>query len=61
MRTFAWIVALNGSLLVEGLATGLPTTGAALGAELTASLLRGWGADPTDLATARTIADGWAD
>jgi len=61
VRTFAWIVALNGSLLVESLATGLPTTGAALGAELTASLLRGWGADPTDLAAARAIADGWAD
>jgi AcrR family transcriptional regulator len=61
VRTFAWIVALNGSLLVEGLATGLPTTGAALGAELTASLLRGWGADPTDLAAARAIADGWDD
>ncbi len=61
VRTFAWIVALNGSLLVEGLATGLPTTGAALGAELTASLLRGWGADPTDLTAARAIADGWDD
>lgn len=58
VRTFAWVVSLNGALLVDGLATGLPTTGSALGAEITAALLRGWGADPSLLADARTVADG---
>ena len=55
-RTFAWVVALNGALLVDGLRTGLPSTGPALGTELTGSLLRGWGAAPDDLRAARAIA-----
>jgi hypothetical protein len=59
VRTIAWTVALNGALLADGLATGLPSTGARLGNELTRSLLRGWGADPHDLAAARTLAEGW--
>jgi AcrR family transcriptional regulator len=46
LRTFAWVVALNGALMADGLTTGLPTTGAALGRELTAGLLVGWGAEP---------------
>jgi AcrR family transcriptional regulator len=46
MRTFAWVVGMNGALLVDGLSTGLPSTGHALGVELTAALLRGWGAAP---------------
>lgn len=53
VRTFAWIVALNGALLVDGIAAGLPTTGALLGEEITDSLLRGWGADPEALDRAR--------
>lgn len=56
LRTFAWVVALNGALLVDGLVTGLPTTGALLGDEITAALLRGWGADPAVLAAARALA-----
>lgn len=56
VRTFAWIVALNGSLMVDGLTTGLPSTGAALGGEITASLLRGWGADPSLSRTAHAVA-----
>lgn len=60
VRTFAWVVAMNGALMVDALTTGLPSTGPALGAELTASLLRGWGADPADLAAARELADDLA-
>jgi AcrR family transcriptional regulator len=60
VRTLAWVVALNGALLTDGLTTGLPATGAAIGRELTVSLLAGWGADPTDLTTARDLALGWA-
>ncbi len=56
VRTLAWIVALNGALLVDELSTGLATTGPALGNELTSSLLRGWGADPTALLEARELA-----
>ncbi len=59
-RTLAWVVALNGALLVDKLSTGLPTTGVRLGAELTDSLLRGWGADAGALDDARTLADDWA-
>lgn len=59
-RTLAWVVALNGALLTEGLVTGLPTSGAALGRELTHALLLGWGADPSDLASARELAHDWA-
>ena len=57
VRTFAWVVALNGALMVDGLSTGLPSTGRALGAELTAALLRGWGARPDELAAGRELAD----
>ena len=59
VRTIAWVVALNGALLADGLTTGLPSTGARLGTELTRTLLRGWGAAPADLAAARTLAEGW--
>jgi len=55
LRTIAWVVALNGALLADGLTTGLPTTGASLGGEITAALLRGWGADPDELAAARAL------
>ncbi len=57
MRTFAWVVAMNGALMVDGLTTGLPSTGPALGRELTGALLRGWGARPDHLAASRAIAD----
>jgi AcrR family transcriptional regulator len=57
VRTFAWMVALNGALLVDGLATGMPTTGVLLGREITATLLRGWGADADLLAAATAHAD----
>jgi AcrR family transcriptional regulator len=56
LRTFAWTVALNGALMVDTLTTGLPSTGAALGTEITASLLIGWGAAPDELATGRELA-----
>ena len=59
-RTLAWVVALNGALLTENLTTGLPTTPAVLGHQLTQGLLRGWGARPAPLATARALADAWA-
>ncbi len=52
VRTLAWMVALNGALLVDGLGVGLPTTGALLGHEITTTLLRGWGAPPEALAEA---------
>jgi len=58
-RTLAWVVALNGALLTDGLVTGLPTTGAHLGSQLTDALLVGWGADPSRLATAREMARSW--
>lgn len=61
VRTFAWIVALNGALMVDELTTGLPSTGRALGHELTASLLRGWGATPDQLAAAGDIAARLSD
>ena len=57
MRTLAWVVALNGALMVDGLSTGVPSTGARLGSSITASLLRGWGAAPEDLDRTRSIAD----
>ena len=53
LRTFAWIVAMNGALMVDSLSTGLPSTGIGLGRELTASLLAGWGASSDQLAAAR--------
>ena len=58
-RTLAWVVALNGALLTDGLITGMPTTGAALGTQLTDALLAGWGADPADLTDARTRSARW--
>ena len=51
--------ALNGGLLLDALGTGVPTTGADLGAELTESLLLGWGADPDHLTMARGRSLGW--
>ncbi len=59
VRTISWVVALNGALLTDGLVMGLPTTGVALGRELTAALLVGWGADPDESAAARAIASNW--
>ena len=56
LRTFAWIVALNGALMADGLTTGLPTTGEALGVVVTDALLRGWGAPPSDLFAGRQLA-----
>jgi AcrR family transcriptional regulator len=61
LRTFAWVVALNGALMVDSLAMGLPSTGAALGNEITASLLSGWGADAVLLAAGREVADELTD
>jgi AcrR family transcriptional regulator len=57
MRALAWVVALNGALMVDGLSTGVPSTGARLGTSITASLLRGWGASPDELTTTRSLAD----
>ena len=56
LRTFAWIVAMNGALMVDSLSTGLPSTGLGLGRELTASLLAGWGASSEHLDAARAEA-----
>ncbi len=61
VRTFAWVVAMNGALMVDGLTTGLPSTGPALGNELTGALLRGWGARPEELDAARRLAHELAD
>lgn len=58
-RTLAWVVALNGALLTDGLLTGMPTTGAALGTHLTDALLVGWGASPARLAAARSLSASW--
>jgi len=58
-RTLAWVVALNGALLTDGLVTGMPTTGAVLGTQLTDALLAGWGAAPADLVAARTRSTDW--
>ena len=57
LRTFAWVLGLNGALMADGLSTGLPTTGAALGEVLTQGLLQGWGASPNDSAIARSVAE----
>lgn len=59
LRTLAWVTALNGGLQLDGLGVGAPTTGATLGHELTAALLRGWGADPDALTAARSASDHW--
>ncbi|HEX2577401.1 MAG TPA: TetR family transcriptional regulator [Aquihabitans sp.] len=58
-RTLAWVVALNGALLTDGLVTGLPTTGAHLGTQLTDALLVGWGAATDHLAAARAMTATW--
>ena len=59
VRTLAWVVAMNGALLTDGLVTGLPTTGAILGAQLTDALLVGWGARTEQLAAARELTRSW--
>lgn len=59
-RTLAWVVALNGALLTDGLLVGLPTTGTSLGRHLTDALLVGWGAAPDDLTAARRLCTGWS-
>ena len=56
LRTFAWVVSLNGALMIDGLTTGAPSTGAVLGSEITAAFLRGWGASPDLNAEARAAA-----
>jgi AcrR family transcriptional regulator len=58
-RTFAWVLALNGALLADGLVTGLPTTGAALGTQLTDALLVGWGAPPELVDRGRGLCAPW--
>jgi hypothetical protein len=58
-RTLTWLAALNGALLVDGLSTGIPVTGASLGEHLTSTLLLGWGAPPDHLQTARELSRGW--
>lgn len=55
LRTMSWVIALNGALLADRLTTGLPTTGVALGDELTAALLVGWGASADDATNARRL------
>lgn len=60
-RTFAWVLALNGALLADGLVTGLPTTGTELGTSLTDALLVGWGATSADVVAARARSAGWID
>lgn len=60
-RTFAWVLALNGALLADGLVTGLPATGAGIGTQITEALLAGWGAPLDQLRTSRSIADRWKD
>jgi AcrR family transcriptional regulator len=60
-RTLTWIAAMNGVLLLDGLGEAVPLPGLALGRDLTGSVLRGWGADPTLLAAARTAANDWTD
>lgn len=59
-RTLAWVVALNGALLTDGLLVGLPTTGTSLGRHLTDALLVGWGAGPDDLTAARRLGASWS-
>lgn len=59
-RTLAWISAMNGALLLDRLDIGVAISGSALGAEMTESLLRGWGADPAVVAEARTETERWS-
>lgn len=58
-RTLTWVVAMNGALLVDGLVTGLPTTGVALGHQVSDTMLTGWGASPPLLREARSLTAGW--
>jgi len=60
-RTLAWVVALNGALLTDGLVTGLPLRGRLLGEQLTDTLLLGWGAGATALAEARARVATWPE
>lgn len=60
LRTFGWVLALNGALLADELSTGMPSTGEALGRELTGALLRGWGALQADVLAARRLSDDLA-
>ncbi len=55
-RTLAWVVAMNGALLVDGLATGIASTGRDLGREITGAFLRGWGAPPDIVVKASALA-----
>ncbi len=57
LRTLSWITSLNGALLTDRLSTGLPTTGALLGTDITRALLIGWGASPEQVEAARQVAD----
>lgn len=57
LRTLSWVTSLNGALLTDRLSTGLPTSGALLGAEVTRALLIGWGAEPDLVEGARQLAD----
>lgn len=59
LRTVEWTLALNGALMADRLATGLPATGELLGARLTGALLAGWGADRGASGPARALADRW--
>jgi AcrR family transcriptional regulator len=56
-RTLAWVVALNGGLLLNEVPFDLSLTGAQLGEILTDSLLRAWGATPMRIKRARELAD----
>lgn len=56
-RTFTWLLAMNGTLMIDGLVTGAVATGAQLGRNLTLALLRGWGAEPAAVVRARSLAD----
>ncbi|MCB1029698.1 MAG: TetR/AcrR family transcriptional regulator [Acidimicrobiales bacterium] len=60
-RTLAWVLALNGTLLADGLVTGLASTGAALGTQVSDAMLIGWGADPDSLAVARSLSSKWQE
>lgn len=59
-RTLAWVAAMNGVLLLDRLGDVVPVSGLALGRDLTDSILRGWGADASLLADARSTATRWS-
>ncbi len=56
-RTITWVTALNGALLTDRIAAGLPTTGSDLGTSMTLAFLIGWGADRATVTKARHLAD----